>query len=436
MFQNETMLQLCIKQTAMIRRIEAKNFRSLRYISQPLGAFNVLIGANGSGKTTFLDVVGFLSDLVSNSVDYAITRRCQNFNDLTFSGQGGDIELAIEVEIPEKLRSAFFSEKFDSIHYMVRLGLAPETGEHTILDEQVLLFQTEASIQPISMVRETFPEYQVGNRQMAARYQNLRKNIVLRQDNGSTIYWLEKGSPDDRDWFLKLNLGIKKSALANLPDDVTLFPSTTWLKTFLQESVQTFVLDSLHMRHPSHPGQGIHFKPDGSNLPWVIENLKKDEKRFRQWIEHVQTALPDIVDIRTVEREEDKKRYIKVRYNSGIEVPSWLVSDGTLRLLALTIPAYIRDLQGVFLIEEPENGIHPKAIETVFLSLSSVYSAQVLVASHSPVVLGMTEPSQLLCFSKTKDGATDIVCGKDHPILQNWQGRPDLFILFASGVLS
>jgi predicted ATPase len=114
-----------------------------------------------------------------------------------------------------------------------------------------------------------------------------------------------------------------------------------------------------------------------------------------------------------------------------------LASDGTLRLLALTIPAYLDDLAGVFLIEEPENGIHPRAIETVLQSLSSMYSSQVLIATHSPVALNMLEPKDLLCFAKDENGATDIVSGDCHPVLRDWkQGEPDLGILFASGILS
>ena len=118
-------------------------------------------------------------------------------------------------------------------------------------------------------------------------------------------------------------------------------------------------------------------------------------------------------------------------------VPSWLASDGTLRLLALTITAYLKDLNGVFLIEEPENGIHPRAIETVIQSLSSIYDGQVLIATHSPVALNMLEPAQVLCFAKDQSGATDIVAGDRHPALQHWkQGQPDLGVLFAAGILS
>lgn len=112
-----------------------------------------------------------------------------------------------------------------------------------------------------------------------------------------------------------------------------------------------------------------------------------------------------------------------------------MASDGTLRLLALTVPAYIPDFSGVFLIEEPENGIHPRAVETMFQSLSSVYDAQILMATHSPVILSVTDARDVLCFARNQEGATDIVSGDQHPYLRDWQGETNLGTLFASGVL-
>ena len=112
-----------------------------------------------------------------------------------------------------------------------------------------------------------------------------------------------------------------------------------------------------------------------------------------------------------------------------------MVSDGTLRLLALTLPAYLPGLEGVFLIEEPENGIHPRAVETMFQSLSSVYDAQILLASHSPVILSVADAAQVLCFSKAPSGASDIVLGSAHPALRDWKGETSLGVLFAGGVL-
>jgi predicted ATPase len=176
--------------------------------------------------------------------------------------------------------------------------------------------------------------------------------------------------------------------------------------------------------------------PDGSNLPWVVHALESEHPdKLNEWLEHVREAIPDIQRIETREREEDRHRYLMLHLANGLALPSWLVSDGTLRLLALTLLAYIPGLSGVYLIEEPENGIHPRAVETVYQSLSSVYHAQVLLATHSPIILGMAQPGQILCFARDQSGATDVVSGEKHPAFQRWRGKLDMATLFASGVL-
>ncbi|MDX2135276.1 MAG: AAA family ATPase [Saprospiraceae bacterium] len=424
----------------MIRLIETRNFRSLKYISQPLDNFHVLVGANASGKTTFLDAIKFISDLVKNGVDYAITERTENYLDLTFGRQGGDIELAVELEMPEAISSRYAEKKHHRIRYEVRIGLAPETQEHTIREERVLLLKTEAIDGTNGHKdRMDFPDG------------SLRETLVVRKPFARNTFslLLSKGE-DERDVFYPETLavqekhlryrfyfGAKKSALGNMPADNTLFPSAMWLKNFLEEGVRLFFIEGAHMRKASPPGQSKQFSTDGSNLPWVVEDLKRKHKdHFRDWIKHIRTALPDVKDIITVERADDKHRYLKMLYNNGMEIPGWMVSDGTLRLLALTLPAYLPDFKGVYLIEEPENGIHPLAIETVYQSLASVYDAQILVATHSPVLLSLLKPAQVLCFAKTEDGTTDIVRGDEHPVLKNWNGQPDLSILFAGGVFS
>ena len=124
-----------------------------------------------------------------------------------------------------------------------------------------------------------------------------------------------------------------------------------------------------------------------------------------------------------------------IQYEGGLEIPSLMASDGTLRLMALTLPAYLDDFNGIYLIEEPENGIHPRAMESMFQSLSSVYGAQILMATHSPVVLSIAEAKDVLCFAKTPSGSTDIVNGIDHPRLKEWKQETNLGELFAAGVL-
>ena len=231
-------------------------------------------------------------------------------------------------------------------------------------------------------------------------------------------------------------LGPKKSALGNLPADETRFPVATWLKTILSHGVQLFALNSMLMRKASPPIRSYGFLPDGSNMPWVIARLQELwPDRYDNWVDHLKPAVPDQEGIRVIERPDDKHRYLQVCYAGGLEVPSWMASDGTLRLLALTLPAYLGDFEGIYLIEEPENGIHPRAVETLFQSLSSVYEAQILLATHSPVILSVADLKTVLCFAKTEDEATAIVRGDHHPSLQDWHGETNLGVLFAAGVL-
>ena len=89
----------------------------------------------------------------------------------------------------------------------------------------------------------------------------------------------------------------------------------------------------------------------------------------------MECALAGFKSVRVVEREDDRHKYLMVKYDNGLEVPSWKASDGTLRFMALTILANLPQATGMYMVEEPENGIHPGALEELFNSLSSVYDA-------------------------------------------------------------
>jgi predicted ATPase len=418
----------------MIRRIEALNFRCLRDISLDLGPFHVLVGPNANGKTTFLDTVAFLGRLVSDGLDAAVEERTENFQDLVWGRSGHRFELAIEIDIPGERRERLADATCDTLRYEVAIGLREQSNETAILAEKSLLKKREArSVEP----RTLFPmEPEPRGTIVTAKAGKGSRTIVNKVPGGNDNFYSEAYQEAGKGWTVAFKLGPRRSALGNLPEDESKFPATTWLKQLLTEGVQPFVLNSLLMRKPSPPGQGRRFKPDGSNLPWVVDDLeRRSPDRFNDWIAHIRTALPDFESIRTIERPEDRHRYLVLRYHGGLEVPSWVASDGTLRLLALTLPAYLPAFSGVYLIEEPENGIHPRAVETMFQSLSSVYDAQILMATHSPVILSIAPPESVLCFAKSPEGATDVVLGSEHPALAQWQGEMSLGELFAGGVL-
>ncbi len=418
----------------MISLIEALNYRCLRYVRQRLDPFHVLVGPNASGKTSFLDVVGFLHQLVAEGLDEAITSRTTNFSDLVWWHEQGGFEMAIEARIPEAQRALLDDSSFDTVRYEVAIRHNSESQQVEIVAEQGVLKvdapdkTLQRSLFPMSVAPPSSISLQ------GARQKNTRR-LFSKTHGGNDNYYAEAHGKEGR-WRPAFKLGPRKSTLANLPEDETNFPVSTWFKKLLSDGIEAIVLNSLQMRQASRPGRGMGFMPDGSNLPWVVAGLqRKSPQRIEEWVNHLQTALPDLVGINTVERADDRHRYLQLTYRGGLTVPSWMASDGTLRLLALTLPAYLDDLRGVYLIEEPENGIHPKAVETMYQSLHSVDNAQVLLATHSPVILAASQSDDVLCFAKTSEGATDIVSGSRHPRLEDWQGEMDLGTLFASGVL-
>lgn len=417
----------------MFTKVQALRYRCLRYVDRTINGLNVLVGPNASGKSTFIDVLGFMGDVVRDGLSNAIESRSRNWQDLTWLRTGTEFQLAVEVAIPDAVANKLKNQVFTGGRYELGIGRLDD-GSVGIVHERFLLLEAEDS--PPARQHDLFPGFQPLPDSIWSTQRTGKRSIITKVAGGNDNYNSEVTEESGKGWIPSFKFGPYKSSLANLPADESRFPVSVWFRELLGAGVQKLVLNSQLIRQANAPGQRIGFRPDGSNLAWVVEELINGSKeRFANWLDHLRSALPDLQSIRTVERPEDKHRYLVLNYRSVGDVPSWMVSDGTLRLLALTLLAYLPTFSGVYLIEEPENGVHPRAIESMFDSLRSVYGAQVLVATHSPVILSIVEPTSVLCFAKTPDGATDIVRGDEHPRLRNWQHETDLGSLFAAGVL-
>ena len=426
----------------MIRRIEALNYRCLRYVSQPLEHFHVLVGPNASGKSTFLDVLGLVRDLLTKGLDDAILARedliglvgrARRVDELIFNQIADRFELAIELEIPDELRKPKADTYYQIARYEIALGKDSESGELTITKETLWLCpepRSRTTSQASLFPNEPTPPASV----LAKRARKGWHKVISKTEssyhafNSETGIWSGSGT---------LRINPRGAALTYLLQNEEFFPIALWVQNLLMGGIHVLALNSAAMRRPSSPSVQRAFRTDGSNLPLVVRDLRHNsEEDFKDWLEHLRIVLPNLQTIDVIERPEDRHLYLNVHYsNLEYPVPSWLLSDGTLRLFALTLLAYLPNNQEVYLIEEVENGIHPRAIEAIFDSLSSVYGGQVLLATHSPLIVGLTKPEQVLCFAKNPSGATSIVRGSEHPKLRDWRGRVDLGTLYAAGVL-
>ena len=377
--------------------------------------------------------------MVRDGVEAAVEKRTDNFQDLVWGrpSKNPAFELAVEFEIPEDLKHRLPPDKeFEIFRYEVRIG---EKQSSVIIDTERALLMAEPKHDSEPIQRSFFPlpilpvdTILIGGRRRGCR------SILSKSKEGKDNFSIEVSPQSGKGWAVSISFGPHRSALGNLPESPERFPVATHVKRMLETRVTRLFLDSGKMRESSPPSlrrKGFSF--DGANLPWAIANLKEaDPKSYHDWLAHVRTTLPDIETINIVDREDNRHAHLMMDYKSGLQVPSWMASDGTLRFLALTLLPYLADQGYLYLLEEPENGVHPSALEAVYDSLASIYDSQVLVSTHSPAFLRLIDPKEALCFAKDDQGATDIVHGVDHPLLRDWRGEAvDTNLLFATGVI-
>ena len=372
-----------------LRRIRAVNFRCLRDVDVELDEFHVLVGANGSGKSALFDALLFVGDSLLLGLDSATGQRTGDFRDLVWGrpDRGLSFELMFELDIPKTIRNE---------------------------------------------IPRLYRRFSVSLSVHEAECGNLRGTLTghLKPDSSQG-----EEPPTGSDFLPGLwRTEMKFDSTTMLGPTIEFeHPLVTRFVTDTFVRVSELALENRLLRQASKAPRLGRPTP-GESLPWLFYELRRYPDRYDAWLQHVRTAIADLRDIDVKTRADDRYSYLVATYGSGLEVSSWALSDGTLRLLALTIIAYLPEEGRTYLIEEPENGVHPLALEAIYRSLSSAYGAQVLTTTHSPVLLACTEPKELLCFSK-RDGETQIVRGDKHPLLRHWRSAADVDLLFAPEVL-
>ena len=448
----------------MITRLEATRYRCFERLGVDFGDFRVLVGANGSGKTTLLDLPVLLGDLLrtTNIASSFMERRpdapprAGSLNELVFAGRGSDFSLAVEARLPDAVQAKVLEGIFMRLKSeKSRLVLQEDKNRWPthVRYEIGLRISNERELHVINEYLFMFPAGQGPDRRQAGFHgvsaeSHKHWRLVLKREFGFDAEFTPE-IPSGRSRVTPAKVGMVSSMLAMprvLFESESEYPAARWLYGLLTASIVFLEPNWTEMRLASPPGQPKIITANGRNIPWLALNLKRQGKPdgagedyrsedYADWIAHVQTALPQIEDIDVREREDDHHAYFSVRYAGGYTVTSSGLSGGTLRILTLTLVAYLTNPPSLLVTEEPENGIHPSGIEAVLQSLSSLYDSQVWVSSHSPVVLASCQLNQLLCARLTRSGGVELVAGNEHPRLKDWHGGIDLGSLFAAGIL-
>ena len=412
----------------MIRRIQVLNYRCLRHLDLSLDRFHLLVGPAGTGKSTLLDALAFLGDLVREGPEAAVSRRADDFRDLVWGGPREDrgFELAVEFEIPDACGAGLPKDRDYGIYRYEVAVRGDERGPGIRVERGILA----PAPKPAPVQASLFPEMPAPPPTVLAPGRPGANTVLSKTPAGNDRFHRETDVA--RGWDIRTSLGRRRSTLGNLPESPDTMPVATALKRVLESGVRVLRLDGAALSRPCPPrpaGSGL--APDGGNLPWVVKRLR-DERRgdFDGWLKRVRGAVPGLTDIEVAERAEDRHAYPVLRYEGGLAVPSRLESEGVLRLLALSLLPHLPGEGRVHMVEGPEDGVHPMSLKAVGDSLAAVRGSQLLATTCSAALVAGARPEGVVCFARGAEGLVGVVKGSEHPLLAEREGplEPEVLI--------
>ncbi|GIX46023.1 MAG: hypothetical protein KatS3mg131_0234 [Candidatus Tectimicrobiota bacterium] len=105
----------------ILHRIEVLNYKCLRYVDRELRPFHILVGANASGKSTFLDVLVLLQDLLRDGLQAAVAKRARSVRELLWKMASDSFEVAVVFHLPDPVRKRL-KEPYSHVRYEIRVG--------------------------------------------------------------------------------------------------------------------------------------------------------------------------------------------------------------------------------------------------------------------------------------------------------------------------
>ena len=359
-----------------LESIRLKNFKAFKEAEfKKIPRMCVLVGANGTGKSTLFSVFGFLKDALTEDVHVALTKLggSRGFQEARSRNATG----AIEIELK-------FREKDTSPLITYSLAINEEKGRPVI--ERELL------------------RYRRGSRGQPWRFLDFSKGEGLAVTNEPDEV------TDERD--LQREHQVLKSA------DTLAVKGLAQFKKFpaamaLGELISNWHISDFHIqRARTEPEAGLaeHLSKEGENLALVTEFLyKRHTEVFEKIIERLKHRVPGITDVKAKTTEEGR---VLLRFQDGSFEDPFLarhVSDGTIKMFAYLVLLYDPKPHPLLCIEEPENQLYPKLLTELAEEFRSYAQrgGQVFISTHSPDFLNACNLDEV--FWLTKDHGYTIV---------------------------
>ncbi|MEM3566754.1 MAG: AAA family ATPase [Candidatus Bathyarchaeia archaeon] len=407
-----------------IKEIKVTNFKSFKNMEIKLGNFTVLIGANASGKSNFVQIFKFLKDLAISGLDNAISMQggveyLRNIN----IGTSEDFSMQITCDHEfgfgvDRWRKGWIGVKACEGTYEFALRFRKKKTEFEIAKD-VLSLKCK-SVKLVGVEKGEIEEKEeIGEGEIIISRDNKKIKIDIR---GSISPSIDKIVP-----FLREELIPPRMLLIQMP-----YTFTFGFRDILS-NISIYDFDPKLPKKATPITGKAELEEDGSNLSIILKNLVEDTKNKRRLFNLIKDLLPFISDL-DVEKFADKSLLFKLKeaYSGKQYIPASLISDGTINITALIIALFF-EKKPLIIIEEPERNIHPHLISRIIdMMKDASKEKQIIVTTHNPEVVKYAGLDNLLLISRDQNGFSIVSKPSDEEkvktFLMNEIGIEELFV--------
>ena len=383
---------------AILEGIRIQNYRSLKDVTfgktfenqnpNALPRLMAVIGANGVGKSTLLDVFGFIGDCLNDGVEAACDRPHRGgFERLRTLGATGPIQFEIRYRQAKSERP---------ISYSLHIDL-DKKGRATVVYERLRQRRLgKPNGHPYSFLELTLGSGFAWSGEEVNGVEGRERSTVAMSD--------------------RQVLGI--STLGTLVDH----PRISQFRSFLGGWYLSYFVPELARAQPM-AGAEPHLNRRGDNLAKYLQFIERQQPaKFKKALDWIATKVPGLEAIGSVKAPDG--RLLLEFHATGYAKPFYQqdMSDGSLKLLAYMLLMEDPDPAPFIGIEEPENGLHHQLLSLLATELQAFAAQdrgpQVLVTTHSPNFVDALTPAEVWVLSKGADGYSGLTRSADLPGVQ------------------
>ena len=384
-----------------LERIKVQNFKSFQNLDISLDKFNVIIGANASGKSNFAQVFKFLNDITIHGLDGAISMQGGMEYLLNFTKPNSILsyEITFNVQTAGKkfLMLRMIKHKAAVIKAVYRFKIQPDSGSRVKIIEDRWQIGIDMSDGGKNLpVLEITIKNEDGE---LKTYVNPLQEVQLQDE----IFQIKKFIEE---FFSGIS---QKPQLLSLEHPVIADYLLGGVGDFCSQ-IEVYDFDPKLAKLAVQIRGTNDLKPDGANLAIAMKNVMEDENNRRMFSNIIADVLPFVSSVDTKKLLDRSVILIqKERYFKDRSIPATLVSDGTINVTALICALYFQN-NPLTIVEEPERNIHPSLIAKIADMLNDASSQkQIIVTTHSAEMIRHIDIADMLLIRRNEAGNSEII---------------------------